>query len=41
MSGQENDIHTVDLDRSKFSRIIWFMLGFTVMSEDRNVVSAL
>tara|TARA_A100001037_G_scaffold7948_1_gene7888 strand:- start:1220 stop:1639 length:420 start_codon:yes stop_codon:yes gene_type:complete len=31
MSGQENDIHTVDLDRSKFSRIIWFMLGFTVM----------
>ncbi len=31
MSGQENDIHTVDLNRSKFSRIIWFMLGFTVM----------
>ena len=31
MSGQEIDIHTVDLDRSKFSRIIWFMLGFTVM----------
>ena len=31
MSGQESDIHTVDLDRSKFSRIIWFILGFTVM----------
>ena len=31
MSGQESDIHTVDLNRSKFSRIIWFMLGFTVM----------
>ena len=31
MSGQENDIHTVDLDRSKFSRVIWFMIGFTVM----------
>ena len=31
MSGQENNIHTVDLDRSKLSRIIWFMLGFTVM----------
>ena len=31
MSGQEIDIHTVDLNRSKFSRIIWFMLGFTVM----------
>ena len=31
MSGQENDIHTVDLNRSKFSRIIWFMIGFTVM----------
>ena len=31
MSGQESDIHTVDLNRSKFSRIIWFILGFTVM----------
>tara|TARA_B100001996_G_scaffold308335_2_gene249814 strand:- start:364 stop:783 length:420 start_codon:yes stop_codon:yes gene_type:complete len=31
MSGQEDNIHTVDLNRSKFSRIIWFMLGFTVM----------
>ena len=31
MSGQNSDIHTVDLNRSKFSRIIWFMLGFTVM----------
>ena len=31
MSGQEIDIHTVDLDRSKLSRIIWFMIGFTVM----------
>ena len=31
MSGQEIDIHTVDLNRSKFSRIIWFILGFTVM----------
>ncbi len=31
MSGQESDIHTVDLNRSKFSRIIWFILGFSVM----------
>ena len=31
MSGQDVDIHTVDLNRSKISRIIWFMLGFTVM----------
>ena len=31
MSSQESDIHTVDLNRSKFSRIIWFILGFTVM----------
>ena len=31
MIGQESDIHTVDLNRSKFSRIIWFILGFTVM----------
>ena len=31
MSVQESDIHTVDLNRSKFSRIIWFILGFTVM----------
>ena len=31
MSSQEIDIHTVDLDRSKLSRIIWFMIGFTVM----------
>ena len=31
MSGQENDIHKVDLDRSKLSRSIWFILGFTVM----------
>ena len=31
MSDQDVDIHTVDLNRSKISRIIWFMLGFTVM----------
>ena len=31
MSGQDVDIHTVDLNRSRISRIIWFMLGFTVM----------
>ena len=31
MSDQNVDIHTVDLNRSKISRIIWFMLGFTVM----------
>ena len=31
MSGQNSDLHTVDLNRSKFSRIIWFILGFTVM----------
>ena len=31
MSAEETDIHTVDLNRSKFSRIMWFMIGFTVM----------
>jgi len=31
MSADKTDIHTVDLNRSKFSRIMWFMIGFTVM----------
>tara|TARA_B100001029_G_C15015719_1_gene427204 strand:- start:823 stop:1242 length:420 start_codon:yes stop_codon:yes gene_type:complete len=31
MTGLEGDIHTVDLNRSRLSRIVWFMAGFTVM----------
>ena len=31
MSAEENNIHIVDLNRSKFSRIMWFIIGFTVM----------
>lgn len=28
----DEDIHVVNLDRSRFSQVIWFMLGFTIMS---------
>ncbi len=31
MTGSDGDIHTVDLNRSNFSRIMWFVVGFTVM----------